>query len=164
MDLKTRYETAPETTYAGRVRTGQAADVGVGAGVNFMDAGYASPGGATADTMQSNFQRRASEDKIFTRGTETTIAAGDLKGATRWYGRALNFAFTNPSSTSTGLTNSQYTSFKGIRPGTKDVWADNPSFFHRWKPSAEFRSSLTGLTQTRATGRKPTRASTPAST
>ena len=160
MDLKTRYENAPDTTYAGRVRTTQAADVGAGSGVNFMDAGYASPGGATADTMQSNFQRRASEDKTYTRGAETTVLAGELKGASRWYGRALNFAFTDPSSTSTGLTNSQYTSFKSIRPNTKDVWADNPSFFHRWKPSAEFRSSLSGLAQTRATGKKPSTSST----
>jgi hypothetical protein len=155
MNLEQRYNTAPENSYVGRVRTKQAADVGVGIGVNFMDAGYASPGGATADTMQSNFQRRASEDKNFTRGAETTIAAGELKGASRWYGRALNFAFTNPGSTSTGLTNSQYTSFKGMRTGTKDAWVDNPSFFHRWNPSTEFRNSLTGLAQTRATGRRP---------
>jgi hypothetical protein len=153
MDLKTRYESAAASTYVGKVRTTQEADVGVGRGVDFMDAGA---GKGNPDNMQSNFQRRAADNTTVTQGTDTTYSATDLKGSSRWYGKALNYAFTDPNSATTGITVSQWNSFKNKRTGTKDTWTDN-TYFHRWTPSAQFKASetLSALAKTRATGKAP---------
>jgi hypothetical protein len=156
MTLEQRYRAAPATSYVGRVKTEQAlpATADPQKGVDFMDAGFGKGG---ADSMQSNFQRRKSEDKVVTQGTDTTYTPDELKGSSRWYGRALNYAFTNPASTTTGITISQWTAHKSVRPGTKDSWSDNVSNFHRWTPTAKFEASagLSALAKTRATGKKP---------
>jgi hypothetical protein len=123
-----------------------------------MDAG-AGKGGV--DSMQSNFQRRKSEDKVVTQGTDKTYTAGELKGSSRWYGRALNYAFTDPASATTGINISQWTAHKSMRG--KDRWSDNVLNFHRWTPNAKFQTSagLSAIAKTRATGKRPT---TPART
>lgn len=157
MTLEERYNNAASNTYVGKVRTTQAADYGAKSGVDFMDAG-AKPLG-TADSIQSNFQRRTSDDVTVVQGGDDTktYGAGELKGVSRWYGRALNYAFTDPAAIANGITNSQWTTFKAKRVGTKDAWTDNPTF-HRWTPKEVFSAStsLSELARTRATGKRPT--------
>lgn len=156
MTLEERYNAAAANTYVGRVRTTQAADYGANPGVDFMDAG-AKPLGAS-DSIQSNFQRRKSDDaKVVQGGSETNnYDAGELKGISRWYGRALNYAFTDPMAIANGIKDSQWTTFKSKRVNTRDAWKDSP-IFHRWTPTVEFRTStsLSEFAKTRATGKKP---------
>lgn len=157
MTLEERYNAAAATTYVGRVKATQEASVGAGRGVDFMDAG--APKGNAADSMQSNFQRRASDDTVVTQGGDATntYTASELKGSSRWYGRALNYAFTDPSSATTGLVSSQWNLYKGFRTSTRDGWRDNATF-HRWKPSNEFKASstLSEFAKTKATGKRAT--------
>ena len=156
MNLEQRYEAATGNSYVARVKATQVASVGVRQGVDFMDAG--APKGTAADSMQSNFQRRASEDKVVTQGGDDTktYAANQLKGSSRWFGRALNYAFTDPSSATSGLVSSQWTLYKSLRVGTKDAWTDNPNGFRRWTPATTFNISatLSELAKTRATGKR----------
>lgn len=159
MTLEERYNAATEATYVGRVKATQEASVGVGRGVDFMDAGAAKAMITAPDTMQANFQRRASNDTTVTPvgDTTNTYTAGELKGTSRWYGRALNYAFSNPSSTSTGLVYSQWNLYKNFRTDTRDTWRDNTTF-HRWTPTTKFNlnDKLSALAKTRATGKRPT--------
>lgn len=155
MTLEERYNTAAANTYAYRVRTTQAADVGSTNGVDFMDAGARTR--TTGDTFQSNFKRRTENDKTFVQGGENTnnYNQSEIKGLSRWYGRALNYAFTDPRAPGNSIQNSVWTTYKSVRPDTKDSWTDNPSYFHRWTPSTKFNlsSTLSSLAKTRATGK-----------
>lgn len=148
MTLEQRYNTAPATTYAGKVRTLQAADYGAKKGVDFMDAGTRS---GTQDTFQSNFQRNASDTKIFTQGKSETsnYAPSERKGLSRWYGRALNYAFTNPEAAGNSLQFSLHTTYKNFRGGTRDIWSGF-STFHRWTPQTKFVTSLSTFSSSRA--------------
>ncbi len=137
MTLEERYNTAAPTTTAGRVRTTQAADVGAKTGVDLMDAGARAS--TTADQFQSNFERRASNDKTVVQSKETVeYAPAERKGLSRWFGRALNYAFTDPKAPGNYIQDSMWTSFKSIKPETNDVWKDNPTNFHRWTPAVKF--------------------------
>ena len=154
MTLEERYNNAAPTTTAGRVRTTQEAGVGAVKGVNFMDGSVRSN---ATDSLQSNFERRASDDKTVVQGgTETaTYDAGDRKGLSRWFGRALNYAFTDPKAAGNYLQDSVYTTFKSFRTGTRDAWSDNAGYFHRYTPSATGKfavsSTLSADAKVRAT-------------
>ena len=155
MNLEQRYNAAPETTYVGRVKTTQVASVGVGKGVDFMDAGARA--GGTVDQMQSNFERRREGDvTVVQGGSETaTYGASDRKGLSRWYGRALNYAFTDPRASNNYIQDSVWTTYKSMRVGTRDSWSDNTTNFHRWTPSTKFNRAtvLSELAKTRATSK-----------
>ena len=133
MTLEERYNNAAPTTTAGRVRDTQEAGVGAVKGVNFMDGSVRSN---TTDSLQSNFERRASDDTtVVQSAATTTYDAGERKGLSRWFGRALNYAFIDPKAPGNYLQNSAHTTFKSFRVGTKDAWSDNPGYFHRYTPT-----------------------------
>jgi hypothetical protein len=159
MTLEERYNAASENTYVGRVRTTQAAITTAGPGVDFMDAGS---GGRPPDSLQSNFQRRAAENiTVIQGGSETaTYEQTELKGLSRWFGRALNYAFTDPNAPKSHIKTSVWNTFKSLRPDTRDRWgtgSDAQLYFHRWTPTTGFNSSssLSSLAKSRATGKGP---------
>lgn len=157
MNLEERYNSGDgKYPYVARVKSTQEASVGVRTGVDFMDAGARS---ATAvDQFQSNFQRRAERDTTVVQGGNETVTYGasQLKGISRWFGRALNYAFTDPKASGNHIQDSQWTSFKNPR-NNRDTWTDNNNVFHRWTPEVKFNASdkLSQFAKNNATGKKP---------
>lgn len=141
MTLEQRYAAAAVNTNAGRAKANtDVVQNRSGTGVNFMDAGARV---GTTDTLQSNFQQEKTKTTEFVQGTDTTIAANDRKGLSRWYGRALNYAFTDPNATASSIKDSVWKTYKSMRTDTLDAWKDNPTNFHRWTPTVKFAISDT---------------------
>lgn len=135
-------------------RTTQVSDTNIKNGVNFMDAGVRN---TTTDQFQTEFKRNAPGTKTWTPGIDTDYAASDQKGLSRWYGRALNYAFIDPNATGSSIKDSVWKYFKMIRKteGSKDTWLETGNeYFHRYTPKTNFGSTLTGLAQTRALQKK----------
>lgn len=143
LTLEQRYNAAAEDTNAGRARV--QATSATTAGVNFTDAG---PRPAGADEFQDEFSRNPAGTKTFVQGTATDVSQGEKAGLSRWYGRALNFAFTAPQAPS--IKDSLWDLYKGLRVGTLDAWTDNPSNFHRYTRNTQFPSTLSGYAKIRA--------------
>jgi hypothetical protein len=141
MTLEERYKNAAANTNAGRAKANtDLVQDSSGPGVNFMDAGARI---GSTDTMQSNFQQEKAKTTEFVQGTDTVIAANERKGLSRWYGRALNYAFTDPNATASSIKDSAWKTYKSMRTDTLDAWKDNPTNFHRWTPTAKFAISAT---------------------
>jgi hypothetical protein len=151
MTLEQRYAAAASNTNAGRAKANtDVVQNRSGPGVNFMDAGARI---GITDTLQSNFQQEKTNTTEFVQGTDTTIAAGERKGLSRWYGRALNYAFTDPNATASSIKDSVWKTYKGMRTLTRDSWTDNSTNFHRWTPTVKFAISdtLSSFAKIRAT-------------
>ena len=104
MNLEERYNAAGETTYVGRVRARQAADAGVGPGVNFLDGEPSAPRVTPPNTYQREFTRNAegalkygaTGQNGLTPGVDTTDNTANISastGLTRWTKLALEKAF-----------------------------------------------------------------------
>lgn len=111
MNLEERYNTAAATTYAGRVRTTQAADVGVGLGVNFFDGDGREQWrpGTTApdDVVQNEFKRNAAGDFRYGGGGKVPAATNNKSyPLSRWLSRGTDKG-------DTYFTNNRYTTIIG---------------------------------------------------
>ena len=118
--------------------------------VNFTDAGART---TSTDSFQTEFRRQVPGTKEYTPSADTTsYDQTTQKGLSRWYGRALNYAFTDPVAPNNYIQDSVWNTYKGIRPSTKESWTDNPQYFHRYTPTVKFEISttLSALAQKRA--------------
>jgi len=109
--LEERYNGAPETTYVGRVRMRQAADVGGNKpGVDFMDGSgrgsWSSGGGTPApDEFQTEIKRNAAGDFRYGGGAKSPALTNDSTyPLSRWLDKSLKIAFdgVGPASLPTG--------------------------------------------------------------
>lgn len=154
MNLKERYENASSAqypkAYEARNKQNEPSEAEDSI-VNFMDAGGRT---STTDSFQTEFRRNAPGTKKYVQSADTTEykKQDEKKGLSRWYGRALNYAFKDPLAPNNYIQDSVWTSQKNIRPSTKDSWADNPLYFHRYTPTIKFETStmLSELAQKRA--------------
>jgi hypothetical protein len=123
MNLEQRYNSAPESTYVGKVRARQAAEAGEGPGVNFLDGdqrGTWSPASEAApDTMQKEFTRNAAGD--FRYGGGGKVPGGTNDGSfplSRWLDKSLKIAFggVGPASLPNGYWgNTRFTTIRDAR-------------------------------------------------
>lgn len=155
MSLLDRYNTATDGN-AFKSRTLQVSDQNITNGVDFMDAGTRSS--VAKDSMQEQFKRQVPGTKEFVQGPNTTTYSQDeKKGLSKWFGRALNYAFTDPKAPGNSLQTSVWNIHKLIRnskEGAKETWTqpDGKSYanFHRYIPTSNFASKLSGDTALRA--------------
>lgn len=108
MTLEERYNAAGADSYVGRVKTLQAADVGAGKGVNFLDGdgrGQWSPGSEAApDVVQNEFTRNAAGDFRYGGG-------GKVPGSyllSRWLDRGITKG-------DTYFANNKFTTIQDVR-------------------------------------------------
>lgn len=118
MTLEERYNAAAANTYVGLVKDKQAADVGAGSGVNFLDgdgrgqwqAGQTPP----PDVVQNEFKRNAAGDFRYNGGGKSPAATNDGSyPLSRWLARGTEKG-------DTYYVNNRYTTIGDTRnqPGT----------------------------------------------
>lgn len=112
MTLEERYNAAGADSYVGRVKTLQAADVGAGAGVNFMDGearGIWSPDATAApDQLQKEFTRNAAGDFRYGGGGKVPGSADNTYSLSRWLNKGVEKG-------DTYLTNNRFTTVSDTR-------------------------------------------------
>lgn len=143
MNLEQRYNAAAVTTYAGKVRTTQAAGT-AGAGVNFFDGdGRAvwEPGQTAApDVVQNEFKTNASGDFRYGGGGKVPAATNNKSyPLSRWLARGVEKG-------DTYFTNNRYTTIADTRnaPGTQ---------VHKFSPLAGKKFDESNILSTFAKGR-----------
>lgn len=144
MNLEERYNSAAATTYVGQVRTKQAADVGVGRGVNFLDGdgrGQWEPGSVAApDQVQNEFSRNAAGDFRYGGGGKVPAATNNKSyPLSRWLSRGTDKG-------DTYFTNNRYTTIGDVRnaPGTQ---------VHKFSPLSGKKFDESSILSTFAKGR-----------
>lgn len=113
MNLEQRYNAAAATSYVGRVRATQAADAGVGKGVDFMD-GTPKTAPTAMDAVQTEFTRNAEGDFRYNGGGKTPAATNDKSyPLSRWLAPGVN-------AVDTYFVNNRFTTIGDTRnaPGT----------------------------------------------
>jgi hypothetical protein len=150
MSLEELYNSAANGTYVNKVRTTQAADVGEGRGVNFMDGTARTSPNNAADQFQNNFMREDAGANVIG-GAQGTLR-NPTQNLTRWTDKSFKLAFENDGPVS--LANGYYYTNRfrtAITPkGTTEVHAYTPlndGGYISKNPSAKIRYNANAFGQ-----------------
>lgn len=141
MTLEERYNAAGNETYVGRVKNQQAADVGAGAGVNFLDGDgqsrWSPSKTAAPDVVQNEFKRNAEGDFLYGGGGKV---AGTY-ALSRWLPKGTDKG-------DTYFTNNRFTTVQDVRNAS--------TLIHKYSPlsgkSFEVAGNLSEMAKAKFTG------------
>lgn len=144
MTLEERYQKAPATSYVGKVRDAQAADVGSGAGVNFMDgegkSKWESGKSPAPDQYQNEFTRNAEGDFRYGGGGKVPGSPDNTYKLSRWLTKGTQKG-------DTYLTNNRFTTINDTRNANTLLQRYN------WmKEDSTFAGKLPALTKGKVNG------------
>jgi hypothetical protein len=140
MNLEERYNAAGEDTYVGRVRKLQAAEVGPGPGVDFVD-GVPRTRAAAPDQVQTEFTRNALGDFRYGGGGKVPGSPDDTYVLSRWLTRGIEKAF----GAGGYFTNNRFTTINDVRNASTVV--------HKYAPIAGKRFNESAILSQRSKGR-----------
>lgn len=112
MTLEERYNSATDNTYVGRVKKLQAAEVGAGRGVNFLDGeprnSWSPDSTAAPDQVQTEFTRNAAGDFRYGGGGKVPGSTDNTYKLSRWLTRGVEKG-------DTYLANNRFTTINDVR-------------------------------------------------
>lgn len=142
MTLEERYNAAGATTYVGRVKSLQAAEVGARDGVNFMDGTGRGQGNNAPDEYQTEFKRNAEGDFRYGGGGKVPGNTDNKYSLSRWLPKALDKAF-GPGGY---FLNNRYTTINDVKNSQAKI--------HKFAPitGKDFTSVLQEMSKGRVLG------------